>query len=394
MFKKLQRLDYWIAVPYAVLSLIGIVMVFSATQNAYLAPIMSFAKQAIFVVVGWSAAFFTFKINRQVLRSSSLLNGLLVITTILLILARLAPAVNGAHGWINLGPVTLQPVELAKIILILYFSQWLSAYPWQPGKGLLGFIRLWLQKGRWLKLIFPGLLLVITLAMPDMGNFFITLAVLTLMILASGVKPKANLILLVIFFMILAFLPNIIAFFDLKESSSYAVRRLSNFVDPWYNMDQSRQLLYSYYAISHGGLFGVGLGNSLIKPYLPESNTDFIMAVAAEELGALLVAVVLGLMMILIGRLVIIGIKQKVQYNRLFLYGLAALLIMQSFVNLGGVLGLLPITGVVFPFISGGGSSYVFFSAAVGYALNIAAQEKQLARPNPQDDAARRELKH
>nr|MCH9869706.1 FtsW/RodA/SpoVE family cell cycle protein [Serratia marcescens] len=133
MFKKLQRLDYWIAVPYAVLSLIGIVMVFSATQNAYLAPIMSFAKQAIFVVVGWSAAFFTFKINRQVLRSSSLLNGLLVITTILLILARLAPAVNGAHGWINLGPVTLQPVELAKIILILYFSQWLSAYPWQPG---------------------------------------------------------------------------------------------------------------------------------------------------------------------------------------------------------------------------------------------------------------------
>lgn len=118
------------------------------------------------------------------------------------------------------------------------------------------------------------------------------------------------------------------------------------------------------------------------------------MAVAAEELGALLVAVVLGLMMILIGRLVIIGIKQKVQYNRLFLYGLAALLIMQSFVNLGGVLGLLPITGVVFPFISGGGSSYVFFSAAVGYALNIAAQEKQLARPNPQDDAARRELKH
>jgi cell division protein FtsW len=288
----------------------------------------------------------------------------------------------------------LQPVELAKIILILYFSQWLSAYPWQPGKGLLGFIRLWLQKGRWLKLIFPGLLLVITLAMPDMGNFFITLAVLTLMILASGVKPKANLILLVIFFMILAFLPNIIAFFDLKESSSYAIRRLSNFVDPWYNMDQSRQLLYSYYAISHGGLFGVGLGNSLIKPYLPESNTDFIMAVAAEELGALLVAVVLGLMMILIGRLVIIGIKQKVQYNRLFLYGLAALLIMQSFVNLGGVLGLLPITGVVFPFISGGGSSYVFFSAAVGYALNIAAQEKQLARPNPQDDAARRELKH
>lgn len=393
MFKKLQRLDYWIAVPFAVLSLIGIVMVFSATQNAYLAPVMSFAKQAIFVLVGWSAAFFTFKINRQVLRSQSLLNMLLFGTTVLLVLARLAPAVNGAHGWINLGQVTLQPVELAKIILILYFAHWFSKVPWRPGRGLSGFIRSWLQPGRPVKLLWPIAILALTLAMPDMGNLFITLAVLTLLVLASGVKPKANLILVVVFFLALAFLPEIFSFFDLKESSSYAIRRLSNFVDPWYNMDQSRQLLYSYYAISHGGLFGVGLGNSLIKPYLPESNTDFIMAVAAEELGAVLVVVVLGLMMILIGRLVLIGIRQKSQYNRLFLYGLAGLLIMQSFVNLGGVLGLLPITGVVFPFISGGGSSFVFFSAAVGYALNIAAQNKEPARPNPQDDAARRELK-
>ncbi|MBS9334922.1 FtsW/RodA/SpoVE family cell cycle protein [Fructobacillus sp. M1-13] len=394
MFKKLQRLDYWIAVPFAVLSLLGIVMVFSATQNAYLAPVMSFAKQAIFVFFGWSAAFFTFKINRKVLRAQPLLNALLLITTALLVVARLAPAVNGAHGWINLGPVTLQPVELAKIVLILYFAHWLTVQPWQPGKGLSGFIRSWLRPGRPAKLLWPIVILALTLAMPDMGNFFITLAVLTLLVLASGVKPRANLILVVAFFLILAFLPEIISFFDLKESSSYAIRRLSNFVDPWYNMDQSRQLLYSYYAISHGGLFGVGLGNSLIKPYLPESNTDFIMAVATEELGAVVVVVVLSLMMILIGRLVLIGIRQKSQYNRLFLYGLAGLLIMQSFVNLGGVLGLLPITGVVFPFISGGGSSFVFFSAAVGFALNIAAQNKQPARPNPQDDAARRELKH
>ncbi|MFC4760768.1 FtsW/RodA/SpoVE family cell cycle protein [Fructobacillus durionis] len=394
MFKKLQRLDYWIAVPYAVLSLLGIVMVFSATQNAYLAPVMSFAKQAIFVVVGWAAAFMTFKINRNALRSPVLLNILLFGTTILMVAARLAPAVNGAHGWINLGQVTLQPVELAKIMLILYFAHWFTVYPWKPGKGLGGFIRTWVQPGRPVKLLWPIAILALTLIMPDLGNLFITVSVLILMVLASGVKPRANLILVVIFFLMLAFLPQIISALDLKESSSYAVRRLSNFVDPWYNMDQSRQLLYSYYAISHGGLFGVGLGNSLIKPYLPESNTDFIMAVATEELGAVLVVVVLGLMMILIGRLVVLGIHQKSQYNRLFLYGLAGLLTMQSFVNLGGVLGLLPITGVVFPFISGGGSSFVFFSAAVGYALNIAAQHVQPTRPSPQDDAARRELKH
>ncbi|MCO0831718.1 FtsW/RodA/SpoVE family cell cycle protein [Fructobacillus sp. W13] len=394
MFKKLQRLDYWIAVPFAVLSLLGIVMVFSATQNAYLAPLYSFAKQAVFVAVGWSAAFFAFKVNRKVIRGEGFLTMLMIVTFGLLVVARLAPAINGAHGWINLGPVTLQPVELAKIALILYFSHYLAVRHWLPGKGVRGFLRSWNQSGYLPKLILPIMMLGITLVMPDMGNLFITMAVLMMLLLASGVKVKDNIIWVVLFFLILAFLPEIISFFDLKESSSYAIRRLSNFVDPWYNMDQSRQLLYSYYAISHGGLFGVGLGNSLLKPYLPESNTDFIMAVAAEELGAVLVVVVLILMLILIGRLVLVGIRQKSQYNRLFMYGLAGLLIMQSFVNLGGVLGLLPITGVVFPFISGGGSSFVFFSAAVGYALNIAATAKKPARPNPQDDAARRELKH
>ncbi|MBS9338850.1 FtsW/RodA/SpoVE family cell cycle protein [Fructobacillus sp. M2-14] len=394
MFKKLQRLDYWIAVPFAVLSLLGIVMVFSATQNAYLAPLYSFAKQAVFVAVGWAAALFTFKVNRRVIRGEGFLSMLMIVTFGLLVLARLAPAINGAHGWINLGPVTLQPVELAKIALILYFAHYLSRRHWLPGKGISGFLRSWNQSGYLPKLVLPFAILAITLAMPDMGNLFITLAVLMMMLLASGVRLKDNIFWVVLFFLILAFLPQIISFFDLKESGSYAIRRLSNFVDPWYNMDQSRQLLYSYYAISHGGLFGVGLGNSLLKPYLPESNTDFIMAVATEELGAILVVVVLVLMLILIGRLVYVGIKRNSQYDRLFLYGLAGLLIMQSFVNLGGVLGLLPITGVVFPFISGGGSSFVFFSAAVGYALNIAATDKKPARPNPQDDAARRELKH
>ncbi|GAP02367.1 cell division protein FtsW [Fructobacillus pseudoficulneus] len=393
MFKKLQRLDYWIAVPYAALSAIGIVMVFSATQNAYLAPVMSFAKQAIFVIVGWAVAFLAFRLNRSVLRSQSVLNALMVITTGLLIVARMAPAINGAHGWINLGPVTLQPVELSKIVLILYFAHWLEKKPWVPRAGLGRQIRQWIAPGMWQKLVLPVVMLAMNLLMPDLGNMFITMAVLLMMFMASGMSFKTCLIWLLFFFLTLLFLPNIIGIFHLGESSSYAVRRLTNFVNPWYNIDQSRQLLYAYYAISHGGLFGVGLGNSLLKPYLPESNTDFIMAVAAEELGAVLVSIVLLLLLILIGRLVYVGIKQKNQYNRLFLYGLASLLLMQSFVNLGGVLGLLPITGVVFPFISGGGSSFVFFSAAVGLALNVSAKDVEPAQPNPLDYTARRELK-
>ncbi|GAO99706.1 FtsW/RodA/SpoVE family cell cycle protein [Fructobacillus ficulneus] len=393
MFKKLHRLDYWIAVPYAILSAIGIVMVFSATQNAYLSPVMSISKQAIFVLIGWVVAFVTFRLNISALKSQNLLNFLLFGTFLLLAAARLAPAINGAHGWINLGPVTLQPVELSKIVLILYFAKWFEKKPWEPHRGLSYHIRVWLEPGMLQKLFWPAILLGMNLLMPDLGNMFITMAVLLLMMMASGMAFRTAFTWMLLFFVVLLFLPNIIGIFHLGQSSSYAVRRLTNFVNPWYNVDQSRQLLYAYYAISHGGLFGVGLGNSLLKPYLPESNTDFIMAVAAEELGAVLVTLVLIVLLFLIGRLVLVGIRQKSQYNRLFLYGLAGLMLMQAFVNMGGVLGLLPITGVVFPFISGGGSSFVFFSAAVGLALNIAAKDKQIVAPDPLDYAARRELK-
>ncbi|MFR8085491.1 MAG: FtsW/RodA/SpoVE family cell cycle protein, partial [Leuconostoc gelidum] len=152
-------------------------------------------------------------------------------------------------------------------------------------------------------------------------------------------------------------------------------------------------LLYGYYAIAHGGIFGVGLGNSLIKPYLPESNTDFIMAVMTEELGAITTASVLVLMLILVGRMIILGIRQKSQYARLVLFGVATLLFVQSLINLGGVVGILPITGVVFPFISGGGSSYIVFSAAIGLTLNIAATQKKLVAIHPADIIARKDLK-
>jgi cell division protein FtsW len=101
------------------------------------------------------------------------------------------------------------------------------------------------------------------------------------------------------------------------------------------------------------------------------------MAVMTEELGAVVTVIVLILLLIIITRLIILALDKKRQYQRLVLYGVATLLFIQAFVNLGGVIGVLPITGVVFPFISGGGSSYIAFSAAIGLTLNIAAQQKK-----------------
>lgn len=115
------------------------------------------------------------------------------------------------------------------------------------------------------------------------------------------------------------------------------------------------------------------------------------MAVMTEELGAVVTVIVLMLILILVTRLILLGIRQKNQYQRLILYGVAMLLFVQAFVNLGGVIGVLPITGVVFPFISGGGSSYIAFSAAIGLTLNIAAHQKKAVDIHPNDVVARKD---
>ncbi|CAM3184785.1 FtsW/RodA/SpoVE family cell cycle protein [Leuconostoc rapi] len=394
MFKKLRKLDYWIAVPFAVLSMLGIVMVFSATQGTT-AAFSNFIKQGIFVIIGLFGALLLYHFNLKNLQKDSWMRNIQFGVLGALIVAKFVmPPVNGAHGWINLGLITLQPAEFLKLAMILYFANMFTRYPWQSH------VRLALQPISRMKVWgLPAVSLLMVFLMPDNGNGLITLLILLAIFLASGVSRRVIALMSAIMGLGFGFLQTVIGFvnhfFNLTSSNHYAIARLTSFVNPWdpNAVDTSRQLLYGYYAIAHGGLFGVGLGNSLIKPYLPESNTDFIMAVMTEELGAVTTVTVLILIMILVSRMVILGIRQKHQYLRLLLFGIATLLFIQALVNLGGVIGVLPITGVVFPFISGGGSSYIVFSAAVGLALNIAATQKKTVAIHPADIIARKDFK-
>ena len=394
MFKKLRKLDYWIAVPFAILSMLGIVMVFSATQGTT-AAFSNFIKQGIFVIIGLFGALLLYHFNLKNLQKDSWMRNIQFGVLGALFVAKFVmPPVNGAHGWINLGLITLQPAEFLKLAIILYFANIFTRYPWQSH------VRLALQPiSRMTIWWLPVASLLMVFIMPDNGNGLITLLILLAMFLASGVSRRFIAMVSAIMGLGFGFLQTVIGlanhFFNLNSSNHYAIARLTSFVNPWdpNAVDTSRQLLYGYYAIAHGGLFGVGLGNSLIKPYLPESNTDFIMAVMTEELGAVTTVTVLILMMILVSRMVILGIRQKHQYLRLLLFGIATLLFIQALVNLGGVVGVLPITGVVFPFISGGGSSYIVFSAAIGLALNIAATQKKTVAIHPADIIARKDFK-
>ena len=347
------------------------------------------------MAVGLFGAFSLYHFNLKTCSDEKFLNQMLLAIIAALFVAKFfMPAVNGAHGWINLGIVTLQPAEFLKLGLILYFAAFFAREPWQRHVPLreqpITRSEVW---------VLPAVSLVLVFIMPDNGNGLIILLILLALFLASGVSRKAIAIFAALGGLLFGSLQTIARFLshyvNANGGQHYAITRFTSFANPWdpSAADASRQLLYGYYAIAHGGLFGVGLGNSLIKPYLPESNTDFIMAVMTEELGAVTTAAVLILMLILVTRMVILGIRQRNQYYRLLLFGIASLLFIQMLVNLGGVIGVLPITGVVFPFISGGGSSYIVYSAAIGLTLNIAATQQRSVSIHPADTLARKDYK-
>jgi cell division protein FtsW len=162
-------------------------------------------------------------------------------------------------------------------------------------------------------------------------------------------------------------------------SNSYQLQRIIAFTNPFgHATGAGQQLVNSYYAISNGGLFGVGLGNSVQKTgYLPEPNTDFIMAILTEELGAIGAICVMALLTFIIARIVLIGVRSTHPYHSLICYGVATYMTIQTLFNMGGVLGVLPITGVTFPFISYGGSSILTLSFCLGLVLNISGRQHQ-----------------
>ena len=160
------------------------------------------------------------------------------------------------------------------------------------------------------------------------------------------------------------------------------LQRLVGFAHPFeLSKGAGNQLVNSYYALGNGGIFGVGLGNSIQKKgYLPEANTDFIMSVVAEELGLIMVIIIISVLFVIIFRAIILGTKSNRMYDTLICYGIATYLVVQTFFNVGGITGLIPITGVTFPFISYGGSSMIVLSATIGVLLNISASQKRSQR--------------
>ncbi|AIS09136.1 Cell division protein FtsW [Lactobacillus sp. wkB8] len=384
MRQKLHHLNYNILVPYILLVVFGIVMVYSASSDILLVngfnPAIYGIRQAIYAFCAiFLVGALCFFLKLDIFKSRRFVAGFLAICLLMLfylICLKLfkgsAAAVNGSVGWIDLKIIKIQPLEIAKLSLVIYLAYFLDRH---DGSFKKGHIIQNLSRPA----ILAAFMMFLVILEPDFGGTAVLAMIVIVMFSVSGV-PAKNAVLCLIGIGISVFL---LIFLIIKWNpeflqESYQYRRFLSFLHP-FELEQKggAQLVNSYYAIHNGGLLGVGLGNSMQKRgYLPEPYTDFILAIIAEEIGVIGALLVLGLIFYLIFSIMEIGNKASSQFNALVCFGIATIIFTQTFFNVGAVLGLLPITGVTLPFISYGGSSLLVLSAAIGIVLNISANER------------------
>jgi ftsW/rodA/spoVE family cell division protein len=220
--------------------------------------------------------------------------------------------------------------------------------------------------------------------MPDLGNATILALTTLIMISASGIAYRwfsSLLAMLVGGSTVLLYSIKLIGVerFSKIPVFGYVAKRFSAFYNPFNDLsDSGHQLANSYYAMSNGGWFGLGLGNSIEKQgYLPEAHTDFVFSIVIEELGFVGASLILALLFFLILRIILVGIRARDPFNSMMAIGIGGMLLTQTFINIGGISGLIPSTGVTFPFLSQGGNSLWVLSIAIALVLNIDASEKR-----------------
>ncbi|MEK7700611.1 MAG: putative lipid II flippase FtsW [candidate division NC10 bacterium] len=352
--------DMWLFGVAVVLLSVGVVMVYSASAivaaDRFRDPYFFLKKQLSWALLGAAGLWLALRFDYRRLEGWVL--PLLIVAAALLVLVLIPPigqAINGTRRWIRLGPVSFQPAELAKLALAVYLAAFLA----RRRAALGGF-----RQGLLPPLAVAGVLAALVLAQPDLGTC-LTLVALTfaLLFLAGGRVAHLGLI-------AAGALPLVAL---AVWAAPYRLRRITAFVDPWSDPRGSGfQIIQSWLALGNGGVLGQGIGASRQKLfYLPESHTDFIFAVIAEELGFVGAAAVVALFVVLVWRGLRIGLRAPDPFGAYLALGITVLIATQTLANLGVVTGLLPTKGLPLPFISFGGSALLVTMLSTGVLLNI-----------------------
>lgn len=366
--KPIFYFDRWLLAGVLPLLAIGLLMVASASMvisdRQYGTPFHYFFRQAIYLVISMLLALGILQIPVDYWRRYS---GYLLLLCFFLLVLVLVPhighEVNGSRRWLRLGFASFQISELAKFCTVTYMASYLMRHRDEVRTQLFGFVK---------PLILLVLVSVLLLLEPDFGSVGVIFVTILSMLFLAGVQIWRFLVLLLMGSGVLAVL---------AITSPYRMERLTTFLNPWANQYASGyQLTQSLIAFGRGGIFGVGLGNSVQKLfYLPEAHTDFLFAVLAEELGLVGELVIVALFALLITRALIIG-RQAYQQGRLFAaylaYGMGLWLGLQAMISIGVNCGMLPTKGLTLPLMSYGGSSLLINGVVIAILLRIAYETK------------------
>lgn len=369
-----KNIDFTIIITYIILSLTGLVMIYSASmvmamQGDYSDPKFYYFSQLKYTVIGFSLVFvMAYFMPLKILKDKRLQLFMIIGIFLALLLTHIfGVEVNGKSRWLEVPFLgRFQPSEFFKIVVILYLAyiynqkyQKLSA---QRAENLLPL------------LLVGGISCLVLLN--DFGTWLLIISIIAGMFLYSGFPVKIIFKVSGILAVILSLLIGVRYVITGNILSGYQRARIETYMHPFSDADgTSYQLTNSLISISHGGLTGAGLGNGIMKlGYLPEPHTDFIFAVIAEELGLIGVIVILLLFIVIVGKAIYYSFKASQRFYSLLCIGIAIYISVQVFLNLGGISGLIPLTGIPLPFLSQGGSSFLSISIAVGL-LVLAAKE-------------------
>jgi rod shape determining protein RodA len=357
----LRRLDWVLLVTVLALSLIGTLLVWSATRGAD--PRTFFVKQMLAIVVGLVVVLATSLLDYRKLRSYAPVLYVLSLLGLIAALTPLGTPVNGSKSWITLpAGYQIEPSEFAKLAIILMSARFLTDAR-RPG------VRPKLRAVA-LTLAFAAVPLVLIIKEPDLGVTVLILVVLAGMIALSGIR----LYWLAAFAAAGALL--VLAVLKLHLLKAYQLSRLTAFAHPEANPQGSGySAAQAKIAIGSGGMFGQGLfhGQMIAGNFVPEQHTDFIFAVAGEELGFVGTAVIIGLLAVVLLRTLRIARRAEDQFGMLIASGIAIWFAVQAFINIGMTVGIMPVTGLPLPFVSYGGSAMFADMLAVGCLQAVTA---------------------
>jgi len=358
MMRTLFKLDWVLICVVIFLLSVGLLVLYSLSAAG---GVNYFEKQLVFSFLGLGAMFFMASVDYRYIQKYSTILYFITIAILLLVLL-FGTTVNGTAGWLSFGAFQVQPVEIAKITLIIFLASFIS-----KKKS---------ELGEWARviasLILTAVLILLVLRQPDLGSSLVLAAIWIGMILASGLRLKHLVVLAVIGVALVS-----TSWFVLAD---YQKARIETFLHPESDpQGTGYNVLQAMVAVGSGGISGKGLGygSQSQLSFLPEKHTDFIFAVVSEELGLIGAWFVILLYGVLLYRIWRIGSLASDNFGYLLSLGVMIMIFFQVVVNIGMNIGLLPVTGLPAPLLSYGGSSLLSITLSLGLLLNVSLKKKE-----------------